>query len=58
MSPKVSNLDNDRLLQPLSAEEIKWAAFQMHLDKAPGLDGMNSAFFQKFSNIVSNDVVQ
>uniref|UniRef100_A0A803P703 Uncharacterized protein n=1 Tax=Cannabis sativa TaxID=3483 RepID=A0A803P703_CANSA len=38
---------NDSLLCPITAEEVKQAIFQMHPDKAPGPNGMNPDFYQK-----------
>ena len=36
------------LSRPFEIQEVKEAIFSMHLDKAPGLDGMNQAFFQTY----------
>ena len=45
------------LTSEYSVDEIKVALFQMGLTKALGLDRMNALFYQKFWNIVGDDVV-
>ena len=51
-SPDMLNiLSND-----FDAEEVKRAIFQMGPTKAPGPDGMNALFYQKFWHIIGNDV--
>ncbi|XP_024199817.1 uncharacterized protein LOC112203016 [Rosa chinensis] len=55
-STKVTSSMNAELVMPYSDEEIKRALFQMHPSKSPGPDGMTPFFFQKYWNIVSNDV--
>lgn len=54
----ITDDQNALLLDTVSAEEVRKAAFQMHPNKAPGLDGMTPAFFQKHWGIVGQDIVQ
>ena len=39
---------NNMLLEEFTPEEVKKALFQMNPTKAPGPDGMNTLFFQKY----------
>ena len=54
----ITSIQNDTLLQPITVEEVKWALFQMNPDKAPGPDGMTPGFYQKYWNIVGEDIVK
>ena len=54
---KVTEEMNRELLTEPSGEEIRVALFQMHPNKAPGMDGMHALFFQKFWHIVGPDVI-
>ncbi|XP_031125428.1 uncharacterized protein LOC116027784 [Ipomoea triloba] len=54
--PRVSIAQNEALLLPFTAEEVKAALYSMFLDKAPGPDGMNPGFYQHFWDVVGTDV--
>ena len=45
------------LSSEFTTEEMKVALFQMGPTKAPGSDGMNAFFYQKFWHVVGNNVV-
>ncbi|XP_048620199.1 uncharacterized protein LOC125590614 [Brassica napus] len=47
---------NDNLTAPVTEWEVKLALFAMHPDKAPGPDGMTALFYQKFWDIVKEDL--
>ena len=53
---RVMRDENIALLLPFSKEEFKEAIMQMHLDKSPGPDGFNPAFYQRFWDLVGDDV--
>jgi hypothetical protein len=58
IAPKIDQADNDRLVSPITKEELKDALFQMHPDKAPGPDGFNPAFYQHFWELCGDDVYE
>lgn len=47
---------NQYLLEPYTADEVKEAIFSVHPDKSPGPEGMNPTFFQRFWSIVGSNV--
>lgn len=47
----------DHLTTPFSLEDIKKATFQLGGDKAPRPDGFNMTFFQKFREVVKDDLL-
>ncbi|XP_033131796.1 uncharacterized protein LOC117126793 [Brassica rapa] len=47
---------NANLTAPISEWEVKLALFAMHPEKAPGPDGMTALFYQKFWDIVKEDL--
>ncbi|XP_021761699.1 uncharacterized protein LOC110726522 [Chenopodium quinoa] len=57
----VSNVITDEMNQKLCAEptgeEIHRALFEMHPNKAPGIDGMHALFYQKFWHVVGIDII-
>ena len=54
----VSSTYNNTLFAPFTLDEFRVAAFQMHSNKAPGLDGLNLVFFQKFWSLVRINIYQ
>ena len=48
--------ENTALLLPFSKEEFKETIMQTHPDKSPGPDGFNPAFYQRFWDLVGDDV--
>lgn len=54
---KVTAVQNEMLLCPITVEEVRKALFHMHPDKSPGSDGMSPEFYQKYWKIVGKDVV-
>lgn len=55
---RVSAAQNETLLSPFEAWEIKKAVFYMYPDKALGPDSMNPSFFQHFLNITGSHVTE
>lgn len=57
VNQKVTDSHNQMLMAPFTAKEVQADVFPMHRDKAPGEDGFNPTFFQKFWPMVGNDVM-
>uniref|UniRef100_A0A803QSW0 Reverse transcriptase domain-containing protein n=1 Tax=Cannabis sativa TaxID=3483 RepID=A0A803QSW0_CANSA len=53
--PTKTDEQNESLLLPVVEDEVRRALFQMHPDKSPRPDGMNSAFYQKHWDIMGSD---
>lgn len=56
IDPIITTDINDALTKSVTTEEIKIAAFQMGPLKAPGSDGYLGIFYQKYWQIVEEDV--
>ena len=56
VKPAILSDDNEMLLAPFTIEEFCSALFQMHPNKSSGQDGFNSAFYQKFWDLVGKEV--
>ena len=54
--PLISDADNADFCAPFSNKKFRAALFQLHPDKAPGPDGLNPAFYQRFWYLIGNDV--
>src|SRR5262245_61879945 len=49
---------NAQLVKSISYLEVKNAVFSLPSNKSPSLDGMTPCFYQKFWNIIGDDVVR
>ncbi|CAA7030770.1 unnamed protein product [Microthlaspi erraticum] len=49
---------NEALTKPVTENEVKIALFAMHPEKAPGPDGMTALFYQKFWDILKQDITK
>jgi len=56
ISIRVTEDINQNLTREFTREEVDAALKQMHPTKAPGRDGMSTIFFQKYWDVVGNDV--
>ena len=53
---RVTSEINLELINEFTREEVELALKQMHPTKAPGLDGMSALFFQKYWDVIGNDI--
>ena len=56
VSTTITRSINDDLTAPVTEWKVKSALFAMHPEKAPGPDGMTVLFYQKFWDIVKDDL--
>ncbi|KAL0711802.1 hypothetical protein Bca4012_018780 [Brassica carinata] len=55
---RITDSMNGRLTRPVSAEEIKQAAFSIKGSSAPGEDGLTGLFYQRFWHIVGHGLIE
>lgn len=55
---RISNEQNEDLIQEFTKDEVKRALFSMHTYMSLGPDGMNPAFYQRFWYVIGDDVFQ
>lgn len=48
---------NDDLLQPITLDDVKTAAFELGSLKAPGPDGFQGTFYQNYWSIIHEEIV-
>lgn len=53
--PKVSNYQNSQLTRPFSKAKIEKAVKEMSPTKAPGRDGLQALFYQRYWEVVGED---
>lgn len=56
ISSRVSEYQNEELLLPFSADEIRQVMFSLHSDKSPGVDGLNLGFYKLFLPLIREAV--
>ena len=54
--PQVGSLDNNRLCQPISKDEIYEVLCKMESGKSPGSDGLTPGFYKKFFHILGDEL--
>ncbi|XP_010431321.2 PREDICTED: uncharacterized protein LOC104715626 [Camelina sativa] len=57
MEPRVTEEMNQHLMAPVTAQEIKEAAYNIKGDSAPRADGWTGAFFRRYWTVVGPDIV-
>ena len=58
VKPKVSQSMNEHLSRPFTGEEIRKALANIPPTKSPGPDGMPGLFFQKYWDIVGEEITE
>lgn len=57
ISKKVSNMDNEMLIQPFIEIEVKEAIWGCDSSKSPGPDGFNFRFMKEFWDVIKWDLL-
>lgn len=47
---------NAKLNEPYTVEEVTKALFELHSDKAPGMDGFSALFYQRLWQLIKEVV--
>ena len=55
---RVTDEMNQRLISTFTRDEVEATLKQMHPTKTPGPDGMSAIFFQKYWDVVGNDIMR
>ena len=58
MESTISREMNESLCRDITPAEIKKSIFSIHLEKAPGPDGMTALFYQKYSRTIGPQVIE
>jgi hypothetical protein len=58
VQPRVSDVMNDKLNAPYTAEDVKKAIFSIGDFKAPGPDGLHAVFYKQFWDICGAEITQ
>lgn len=58
MNPVITEAENSILLAIPLEVEIKTTVFSIDIDKAPGPDGLNAAFYQAYWRFLHQDIIK
>lgn len=56
IQPRIKDDTKCKLIEPYTAEEVRTTLFQMHPDKAPGINDFFAYFYQKFWGLIKENV--
>lgn len=58
MESKITSEQNSELLQPITDTKLKKALFHMQPYKSAGSNGMSLGFYQRYWNVMGDDIVK